>query len=138
MARAKGAAIATAAASIMIFSLGIAVPSGGASTTIVSASPSAFCKTIASFHPKTPAGTSLKSYQAWAKIDLPFFQKLASTAPNTKSKKAFNQLVSMIQHISSSSSVSAFGAYIKANRSTWANGWKSIGLAMVGCVRSLY
>lgn len=137
MARAKGAAIATVAASIMIFSLGVAVPSGGAST-IVSASPSAFCKTIASFHPKTPAGSSFKSYQAWAKIDLPFFQKLASTAPNTKVKNAFNKLVGMIQHISSSSSVSALGAYIRANRSTWANGWKSIGLAMIGCVKTLY
>jgi hypothetical protein len=35
----------------------------------------------------------LKSYKAWAKSLIPYFEKLASEAPNAATKAAFNEVV---------------------------------------------
>lgn len=137
MGRAKVAVATTVAASIMMFSLGVAVPSSGASTRIVSASPSAFCQTIISYHPKTPTGTNYKTYQTWAKSALPFFQKLANTAPKATAKKVLNQFVTVIKHLKSSN-YKAYGAYLAANQAKWVNGWKAVTAALVSCAKSLY
>ncbi len=91
-----------------------------------------------SFHAKEPTGTSYKNYQTWAKTYLPFWEKLASEAPSTGSKKVLNELVTILKYYASSKNFSSLGAYAAAHEVQWANGWKAFAKDVETCAVSLY
>ena len=135
-ARAQRLVVAGLAAATLSVSLVAGV--ANASTT-QSAAMSPFCKTLTTYHPKTPpAGSNYQAYRTWAKNYLPFFQKLASQAPNASSKVALNEMVQMIKAEAGTSNQKALGAYIYAHRLAWTKGWKALTAAIMGCVTSLY
>ncbi len=118
-------------------SMGLAVVPAGA-TRQLSASESAFCKTLLGFHAKEPTGTSYKNYQTWAKTYLPFWEKLASEAPSSGSKQVLNELVTILKYYATSKNLSSLGAYAAAHEVQWANGWKAFAKDVESCAVSLY
>ena len=132
----RAAFAGTLAAAVMMVSLGVAVPTSGA-TTLRYASPSAFCTSIYSFKGTPPTGTNYNAYPAWAKTNLPFYKKLASEAPNAKTKKVLNELVTILKYEASQKNLKALGTYIAKHQKQWTNGWKAFAGAVLACAKSL-
>ena len=129
---------AAAALAAATFSVGLGAGISGASTT-QSAGMSPFCKTMTTFHPKSPPPASnYTAYRAWAKQYLPFFQKLAAEAPNSATKTLMNDLVHYVKAVSTVKSAKALGAYFYLHRVQWTKGWKAFITATMACVTSLY
>jgi hypothetical protein len=124
-------------AGILVLSLGVAVASSGAAGTY-SAGESGFCKTILGFNSKeaAPKGTSLTDYKAWAKTILPFYEQLASEAPNSGSKKVLSDLVTILKDYEGAASLSKLEAYEVANRAGFMKGTKALSAAIVSCAES--
>ena len=120
----------------MMVSLGAAVPASGAAT-VRSASPSAFCSTIFTYHPTNPSGTNYASYCKWAKSYLPFYEKLVSEAPNSKTKSVLNEIVTVLKYESSQKSLKALGLYVAKNQKYWVKASKSLAAAIISCAKSL-
>ena len=120
----------------MVVSLSAAVPASGAAT-VRSASPSAFCTTIYTYHPTAPSGTSYSSYRKWAKSYLGFYQKLASEAPNKTTKKVLNKVVTVLKYESSQKNLKALGLYVAKNQKYWVKASKSLAASIVSCAKSL-
>ncbi|MDE3082040.1 MAG: hypothetical protein KGJ39_01320 [Acidobacteriota bacterium] len=128
--------VATLAAAT--FSVALGVGASSASTT-QSAAMSPFCKTLTTFHPKSPpASNNYTAYRAWSKQYLPFFQRLASQAPNAATKTLMNDLVQYVKAGANATSAKALGAYLVAHRAQWTKGWKAFISATMACVTSLY
>lgn len=123
-------------AGILVLSLGVAVPGSGAAGTY-SASESAFCKTMFTFRETAPKGTSLNDYKSWAKAILPLYEKLASEAPNTASKKVLSDLVTIFKDYGSASSLSKLEAYEVANHASFLKNTKALSDAIIACAKSL-
>jgi hypothetical protein len=136
-ARTRASVASIVVAATLSISLAVGVGPSAASSTVVSASPSAFCTTIFSYHATAPKGTNYTSYHAWAKTYLPFFSKLASEAPNAASKSVLTKLVSIMKYEATVSNAKALAAYIAANQTKWVNGWKSFAAAVLGCAKAL-
>lgn len=136
MTTSRTALVGSLAAAVMMVSLGVMVPSSGAAT-IRSASPSAFCTTIYTFHATAPTGINYASYRKWAKANLSFYKKLASEAPNTKTKKVLNELVTILKYEAKQKNLKALAKYIAKNQKQWANGWKAFAGAVLSCAKSL-
>jgi hypothetical protein len=132
----RSAFAGTLAAAVMMVSLGVAVPTSGA-TTLRYASPSAFCTTIYSFHGTAPTGTNYNAYPKWAKTNLSFYKKLASQAPNAKTKKVLNELVTILKYEAKQKNLKTLGKYIAKNQKQWSNGWKAFAGAVLSCAKSL-
>jgi hypothetical protein len=115
-------------AATLVVSLGVAVPSSSASGT------SSFCTTIKTYKPVNPP-TSIKtsSYHAWAKTLLPFYEKLASEAPNAKTKNELNELVTILKYEANSTSLTGLESYIAANGVKYANGLKALVSSLMSC-----
>ncbi len=126
------------AGGVVSATMGVALVAGPVATSSASASMSPFCKTLTTFHPKSPPGTGYMAYRTWAKTYLPFFQKLASEAPNASTKSVLTAMVQIIQHESNFTSDKAFAAYVATHNGTWTKGWKSFASAVMSCVTSLY
>ena len=127
-------------AGLAVATLSVALGAGAANaTTTQSAALSPFCKTLTTFHPKSPPpAKNYTAYRAWAKQYLPFFQKLASEAPNAATKTLMNDLAQYIKAESKATSAKALGAYFYAHRVQWTKGWKAFIAATMTCVTSLY
>jgi hypothetical protein len=120
----------TVVASTMVVSLGIAVPSSSALGT------SAFCKTMFTFHPVSPPSkVSTSTYKKWAKSYLPFYEKLDSEAPNTKTKKVLDEIVTILKYEASSNSLKGLEAYIIANHKNFAKSSIALAQAIVACAQ---
>jgi hypothetical protein len=128
--RARAALVSVICATTLLVSLGVAVPSA-------SAGQSAFCTTIFTYHPTTPTGTTVSSYHSWAKSVLPFYQKLASNAPNSASKKTLNQVVTIVKYYANSGSLTKLEAYEATHRSQWLAGTKALAAAIESCAKSM-
>jgi len=120
-----------------MLTLGSGAAGAGASTHL-SASESAFCHTILTFHSKAPTGTSYSSYQKWAKTYLPFWEKLASEAPSSGSKHVLSELVAIIKYEASAKSFKSIGTYYLSHEVQWANGWKAFAKDVEACALTLY
>jgi hypothetical protein len=117
--------------------MGLAIAPAGAARQ-VSASESAFCKTLISISKfKQPTGTNYKNYQTWAKDYLPYWEKLASQAP-ANTKNVLNELVTILKYYASSKNLSGLGAYAAAHEVQWTNGWKAFAKDVETCAMSLY
>jgi hypothetical protein len=133
----RGRALVGGVAAASLLAMGLGVAPAGASGQL-SASESAFCKTLLTFHAKEPTGSSYKSYQAWAKTYLPFWEKLASEAPSSGSRAVLNELVTVVKYEASAKNYQAIGAYIAAHETWWTNGWKAFAKDVMTCATSLY
>ena len=136
VATSRSALVGSLAAAVMMVSLGVAVPASGAAT-VRSASPSAFCTTIYTYHATTPTGTNYANYRKWAKSYLGFYQKLASEAPNSKTKKVLNEIVTVLKYESSQKNLKALGLYVVKNQKYWVKASKSLAASIISCAKSL-
>lgn len=122
-ALASGVVLAT-----LIVSLGVSVPSSSALGS------SAFCKTMFTFHPVAPpTKISTTNYQKWAKAYLPFYEKLDSEAPNTKTKAILDEIVVILKYEASSNSLKSLETYIATNHKNFANSSIALAKAIIAC-----
>jgi hypothetical protein len=136
-ARVRAAIGGIAASAVLLVSFGVGTPSASAAT-VTSASPSAFCTTIFTYHATAvPSPSNLKSYKAWAKAVEPFYQKLASEAPTAASKSVLNEVVVVLKYYINSSSITKLDASVVKYQSKWAAGAKALSKAIVSCAKSL-
>ncbi len=125
------------AGAMLIGSLGVSVPSSGAST-VKMAAPSAFCTTLVSLSKVArPASTNLNNYKKWIAAYLPYYQKLAKEAP-ASAKPVLNGLVTLMQYEGKTASVQALGAYVASHSKQWTNGWRAFATAAISCATSMY
>jgi hypothetical protein len=115
----------------LVLSLGSDVPSSSALGS------SAFCKTLFSFEGlatknEVPKTSTAAGYHAWAKVLLPFYEKLASEAPKN-GKIVLNELVTIFKYYTNASSISGIEAYIAANHVKFAAGEKALAKDIESC-----
>lgn len=115
----------------LALSLGSDVPTSSALGT------SAFCKTLFSFEGiaqknDAPKASTAKGYQAWAKVLLPFYEKLASEAPNN-GKVVLNELVTIFKYYTHASSISGIETYIAKNHAKFESGTKALAKDIAAC-----
>jgi hypothetical protein len=114
----------------LVVSLGVSVPSSSALGT------SAFCKTMFTYRPVAPpTAVTTKSYRKWAKSILPFYEKLASEAPNVKTKVILNEIVTILKAEASSTSLKGLESYIFAHHANFAKSSKALAQAIVACAK---
>ena len=131
---ALGGALASA---VLVGSLGVALPSAGA-TTLRSATESAFCKTLLSLSKvKHPTAANASSYRTWLKTYLPYYKTLASEAP-ASAKGVLNELVTVMQYESTTTNSLKLAGYIATHSKQWVNGWKAFATSAVGCATQMY
>ena len=123
------------AASLMAVSLGAVTPAGASTTR--DASSSAFCTTLISYHWTAPSSANYTKYKAWVKQALPFYEKLASEAPNTATKNVLNEVVTVLKAYESSGSLSAFALDQAKYQKQWIAGSKALAAAIISCAKSL-
>jgi len=134
--RARGAIGGVLASAVLLVSMGVSTQSASASS-LSSASPSALCTTIFSYHATAvPNVTNLKSYRAWAKALEPFYEQLASEAPNAASKSVLNEVV-VLKYYVSSTSISKLDASVLKYQAKWQAGAKALAKAIESCAKSL-
>ncbi len=115
----------------LVLSLGLAVPSSSALGN------SAFCKTLFSFEGiaeknTTPKEITAKGYVAWAKLLLPYYEKLASEAPSN-GKVVLNELVTIFKYYSHASSITGIETYIATNHAKFEAGTKALAKDIEAC-----
>lgn len=134
--RARGAIGGVLASAVLLVSMGVSTQSASASS-LSSASPSALCTTIFSYHATAvPNVTNLKSYRAWAKALEPFYEQLASEAPNAASKSVLNEVV-VLKYYVSSTSISKLDASVLKYQAKWQAGANALAKAIESCAKSL-
>jgi hypothetical protein len=117
--------------------MGVSTQAASASS-YKSASSSAFCTTIYTYHPSSvPSATNLKSYKKWAAALEPFYEKLASEAPNAATKSVLNEVVVVLKYYVSSSSLAKLDASVLKYHAQWTKGSKALAAAIVSCAKSL-
>jgi hypothetical protein len=122
---------------VMVVSLGVSTVDASASS-YRSASSSAFCTTIFTYHPAIPpSSTNFKSYKAWAKALVPFYEKLASEAPNAATKSVLGEVVVVLKYYSKSSSLTKLDASVLKYHAKWEAGSKALAAAVVSCAKTL-
>jgi hypothetical protein len=129
---ALGAVLASA---VLLVSMGVTPASA---SSYRSASSSAFCTTIFTYHPTVaPSPKNLKTYKAWAKALEPFYEQLASEAPNAATKSILNEVVVVLKYYVSSSSTVKLDASVAKYRAKWAAGAKALAKAVESCAKTL-
>lgn len=126
-------------AGILVFSLGVAVPSSGAATR-TSASEATFCKTLIGFSLKfradaAPKGTSIGDYHTWVKLVLPLYEQLDSEAPNAGTKTFLNELVVVLKDYASAASLTKLETTEAKNQAKYLKGTKELASAIEGCAK---
>ncbi len=128
---------ALAGALALATSIGISAPAGA--NRLIAASPSPFCSTLMTFHPKPPKNSNnWTAYRAFAKSAIPTFERLAATAPNAGTKELMNQLVALLKFDASATSLSAYSTYWRTHLGHWEHDWQEFAAASLSCVKSLY
>ncbi len=139
VAASRSAIAGVVAAGALVISMGVAVPSSGATSTR-SADEATFCKTLINFsltykNDTVPKGTGLTAYHAWAKKLLPLYEALAAAAPNAGSKKYLNDIVTILKDYDSAASLSKLQADEIANAANYEKGTKELVAAFEGCAK---
>jgi hypothetical protein len=128
-ARTRGALASVLVLGTLVLSLGVAVPSSSAA--------SKFCATLISYETKyaskaTPP-TSLTGYRAWAKELLPFYEKLASEAPDASAKTVLNEVVIILKYESTQTSITKLTKYVAANSKKFEASEKTLAKDIEAC-----
>jgi hypothetical protein len=135
--RARGAIGGVLASAVLLVSTGVGTQ-GAAASSYRSAGESAFCNTILTYHPTTaPSPTNLKSYQAWAKTLEPFYEKLASEAPNAATKSVLNEVVVVLKYYVSSKNLAKLDANVLKYHAKWAAGSYALARAVGACAKAI-
>ena len=69
---------------------------------------------------------------------MPTFQKLASEAPTGAAKATLNELVTVLQYESKTTSKFKMGIYIATHSKQFASGYKELAKAFMNCATSTY
>jgi hypothetical protein len=136
---ARTAAAGVITAGILVFSMGVGVPSSGAAR-YTSANEASFCKTLIGFAVKfrtdaAPTGATLTDYHAWVKKIIPLYEELAAEAPNAQTKTLLNDVVTILKDYGSATSLSKLGAFEAKNEATYLKGTKQLAAAIEGCAK---
>ena len=115
----------------LVLSLGVSVPSSSAGS-------SKFCTTLISYETKYASKdavppTTFSAYKTWAKTLLPFYETLASEAPNAASKTVLSDVATILKYESKESSWTKLEAYEIANHAKFAAGTKALAKAIESC-----
>jgi hypothetical protein len=115
----------------LVLSLGISVPSSSAGS-------SKFCTTLISYETKYASKdavppTTFSKYKTWAKTLLPFYETLASEAPNAASKTVLGDVATILKYESKESSWTKLEAYETANHAKFEAGTKALAKAIESC-----
>ncbi len=98
---------------------------------------SPFCKTLFTYETeyasKATPPTSMSGYRAWAGELVPFYEKLASEAPNTATKNTLNEVVTILKWESKKQSITALETYVAANHLKFEDGTKALAKAIEAC-----
>ena len=124
-----GSVVATA----LLVPLSLSAPEAGALST------SPFCTALFSWaehQPPTPTTLTLTGYRAWAKALEPFYEQLASEAPNAASKSVLNEVV-VLKYYVSSTSISKLDASVLKYQAKWQAGANALAKAIESCAKSL-
>jgi hypothetical protein len=123
------------AGATMVTALTISLGVAATSSSALGSSP--FCKTLFTYEKdyasKATPPTSMSAYHAWAAEIVPFYEKLASEAPNAKTKSTLNEVVVILKWESKKQSISSLEAYIAANQLKFENGTKALAKAIESC-----
>jgi hypothetical protein len=123
------------AGAIMFTTLALSLGSDVQSSSALGDSP--FCKTLFSFEGiaeknETPKEITAKGYVAWAKLLLPYYEKLASEAPSN-GKVVLNELVTIFKYYSKAKTVTGIEGYISANHAKFEAGTKALAKDIEAC-----
>jgi hypothetical protein len=123
------------AGATMITALTISLGVAATSSSALGSSP--FCKTLINYEEndasKATPPTSMSAYHTWAAELVPFYEKLASEAPNAKTKSTLGEIVVILKWESKKQSITSLEAYITANHAKFEAGTKSLAKAIEGC-----
>jgi hypothetical protein len=77
--------------------------------------------------------TTFSAYKTWAKTLLPFYETLASEAPNAASKTTLGDVATMLKYESTQSSWTKLETYETANHAKFEAGTKALAKAIESC-----
>ncbi len=121
-----GSVVATA----LIVPLSLSTPEAGALST------SRFCTALFSWvehQPPTPTKLTLSGYRAWAKALVPYYEKMASAAPNAKTKTVLDDIVVVLKAYANYTSLSKLSAYEKAHHAAFEKDVKALAASIRAC-----
>ncbi len=121
---------ASVVATALVVPLSLSTPEAGALGT------SPFCTALFSWvehQPPTPTKLTLTGYRAWAKALVPYYQKMASVAPNAKTKTVLKDIVVVLKAYGNYTSLSKLSAYEKAHHRAFEADVKSLTAAIKAC-----
>ncbi len=104
--RARTLIAAAVACTALIVPLSVVATPAGAT--------SAYCTALFSWEKHQvdpPAKLTITSYRTWSKTLLPYYEKLAATAPNAATKTVLNDLVSVLKAYANNTSLKALSLY---------------------------
>lgn len=128
--RARMLIASSVVASALIVPLGVSTQEAGAFGT------SPFCVALFSWvqhQPPAPTSLTLNGYHAWAKVLVPYYEKMASTAPNAKTKAVLNDVVTVLKAYASYTSLTKLAAYENAHKAQFQADVKSLAASIKSC-----
>jgi len=114
----------------LVVPLGASAPVAGALST------SPFCTALFSWaehQPPAPTALTLTGYHAWAKSLVPYYVKMAATAPDAKTKAVLNDIVVVLKAYANYTSLSKLAAYEKLHHARFEADVKSLASAIKAC-----
>jgi hypothetical protein len=124
--------LAGSAVASLLLSLAVVAPPASAATP-AQASQSAFCKALIAIPKSKPSTNSYTSFRAWSKRYLPYWQKVASTAPNASTRAALSKFVSALKIGSKVGTAAALDGWVTTHAKEWSAGWTAYAKALVSC-----
>ena len=115
-------------AAALLVPLGVAATPAGAS--------SAFCTALTSWakHPvPAPKSLTINSYHAWARLELPYYERMAATAPNAPTKTVVNDVVIVLKAYTNYTSLTKLSLYEKAHHAAFEADVSQLAKAIVAC-----
>lgn len=98
---------------------------------------SAFCKTLFTFETtyatKATPPTSISDYGKWAAALVPFYEKLASEAPNSATRSTLGEVVVILKAESKKQALTTLEAYVAAHQAKFEAGAKAVAKAIEAC-----
>jgi hypothetical protein len=117
-------------ATVLIVPLSLSAPQAGA----IGSSP--FCTALFSWvghQPPVPKSITLKGYRSWAKALVPYYEKMAATAPNAKTKTVLDDVVVVLKAYANYTSLTKLSAYEAAHHAKFEADVKSLAASLKAC-----
>ena len=112
----------------LLVPLGVAASPAGAS--------SPFCTALTSWvkHPaKAPTALTISSYHAWARLELPYFERMDAAAPNAATRTVLNDVVIVLKAYANYTSLTKLSLYEKAHHAAYEADVSQLARAIVAC-----